>query len=208
MVVSFSEKATLAHEQRLVIPGRHSWQQFKTMQVWANEIPGLRVSYLDGYIELMTTGKVHERIKKFIAILLEAYFFEKGIKFFPAGNATCEAEERGASFDPDESYCLGEDKEYPDLGIEVTLTSGGIQKLEKYKRFKVREVWFWQDNHISVHVLRDAEEARQIRYEQVTKSEVLPQLNLALLEQCVQISDVFEARNLFLQGLNKSAKPK
>jgi len=197
MVVSFVEKATLADEQRLVVPGRHSWQQFKIMQSWIDEIPGLRVSYLDGYIELMTTGKAHERIKKFIAILLEIYFFEIGIKFFPAGNATCEAEERGASFAPDESYCLGEDKEYLDLGIEVVLTSGGIRKLEKYKRFKVREVWFWQKNRIVVHVLRDAEEPRQIRYEQVATSEVLPQLDLALLERCVQISDVFEARKLF-----------
>ncbi|NET54816.1 MAG: hypothetical protein F6K47_00985 [Symploca sp. SIO2E6] len=56
---------------------------------------------------------------------------------------------------------------------------------------------------ILVHVLRDAEEPRQIRYEQVATSEVLPQLDLALLERCVQISDVFEARKLFLQGLNE-----
>ncbi|NEP60330.1 MAG: hypothetical protein F6K31_25560 [Symploca sp. SIO2G7] len=90
--------------------------------------------------------------------------------------------------DKDKSYCLGEDKEYPELGIEVAVTSGDIRKLEKYKRFKVREVWFWQENQISVYVLRDAEKPRQIRYEQVAKSEVLPQLDLALLERCVQIS--------------------
>ena len=203
MVLSIVEKATLANEQHFVVPGCHSWQQFKAMQIWVDEIPGLRVTYLDGYIELVTTGKAHERIKKFIAILLELYFFEMGIKFFPAGNATCEAEERGASFAPDESYCIGEDKEYPDLGIEVVLTSGGIRKLEKYKRFKVGEVWFWQENRISVHVLRDVEKPKHIKYEQVAKSELLPQLDLELLERCVQMLDIFEARNSFLKGLRE-----
>ncbi|HBB36187.1 MAG TPA: hypothetical protein DDZ80_13260 [Cyanobacteria bacterium UBA8803] len=200
MVVPAIEQERIADEQRLVLPGRHSWQQFQAMQAWAEDIPGLRIIYLDGCIELMTTGKAHEQIKKFIAILLEAYFFEMGIKFVPAGNATCEAQDRGASFAPDESYCIGEDQEYPDLGIEVILTSGGIGKLEKYKRFKVREVWFWQKKQISVHVLRDPEDAEKIRYEQVAKSELLPKLDLALLEKCIQIPDVSEARAAFLKG--------
>ena len=194
---------TLTNEQRFIVPGCHSWQQFKIVQIWANEIPGLRIAYLDGCIEFMTTGKEHERIKKLVAILLELYFFERDIPFFPAGNATCEAEERGASFAPDESYCIGEDRDYPDLGIEIALTSGGIQKLEKYQRFKVREVWFWENDRISVYVLRDAEEVTRIRYERSPKSEILPQLDLILLERCVRMSNILEARNKFLGSLTR-----
>ena len=201
MVIQALQTTTSTEGQRLVVPGCHTWEQFKAMQAWAENISGLRITYLDGYIELMTTGKPHELIKKLIAILLETYFFELGIKFVPAGNATCEAEERGASFNPDESYCIGTDKEYPDLGIEVVFTSGGISKLEKYKRFKVREVWFWQDNQISVHVLRDADNPERIRYEQVSQSELLPALDLALLVQCIAMTDIFEARAAFLAGL-------
>ncbi len=58
-----------------MVPACHSWQQFKAMQTWADGIPGLRITFLDGWIELVTTGKAHERIKKFMAILLELYFF-------------------------------------------------------------------------------------------------------------------------------------
>ena len=195
--------STPTNEQQFIVPGRHSWQQFKTMQNWAIAIPGLRIAYLDGYIEFMTTGKENERIKKLIAILLELYLFELGIVFFPAGNATCEAEERGASFAPDESYCLGEDKDYPDLGIEIVLTSGGVQKLEKYRRFNVREVWFWDKERVSVYVLRDAEKIAGGRYERSPRSELLPQLDLELLKQCVGMANIMEARNEFLAGLRK-----
>ena len=44
---------------------------------------------------------------------------------FPADllSATLRAKEKGASFEPDESYYIGEKKENPDLAIEVNITS-------------------------------------------------------------------------------------
>jgi len=203
MVMQAIEAKTSTQEQRLVVPGRHTWEQFKTMQAWADRIPGLQITYLDGYIELMTTGEDHEIFKKLIAILLETYFFEQGIRFIPVGNATREAEEHGASFEPDESYYIGNKKAHPDLAIEIVMASGGIGKLEKYKRFKVREVWFWQNNQIAVHALRDADNPEHIHYEQVSQSELLPALDLALFVQCIAITDVFEARATFLSRLRQ-----
>ena len=215
MVISVTEvhvpQEHAVGEQRLTLPGTHSWQEYIAMQTWASEIPGLKLSYLDGIVELMTTSKLHERIKKFIAILLELYFFEAGIRFFPAGNATCEAEEKGTSFEPDESYCVGEDKAYPDLAVEVVLTSGNVEKLEKYKRFRVKEVWFWKEDRIAVYALRtedsdqsSSEGGQHLFYEEVSHSEILPDLDFNLLERCVGLTDIFEARTVFLQGLQES----
>ncbi|MDJ1184800.1 Uma2 family endonuclease [Roseofilum casamattae] len=185
---------TSIDDQQFLIPGCHSWQQFQTLQRWVETIPGLRVSYVDGYIQFMTTSKKRERIKKLIAILLEAYFFEMEIPFFPAGNTTCEAEERDASFSPDESYCLEEDKDYPDLAIEVALTSGGVEKMEKYRRFEIPEVWLWQNDRLLVYVLRSDFSG----YDRVQDSKLLPNLNVSLLEECLQITDVLSARRKFL----------
>ncbi|MEG4506483.1 Uma2 family endonuclease [Microcoleus sp. F6_B4] len=36
-------------------------------------------------------------------------------------------------------------KAIPDLAIEVVFTSGGIDKLQLYKRLGIPEVWFWED---------------------------------------------------------------
>ena len=53
-----------------------------------------------------------------------------------------------AGAEPDKSWCIGQEKEFPDLVLEIALTSGGINKLEIYRRFKVPEVWFWRRNKL------------------------------------------------------------
>jgi len=37
---------------------------------------------------------------------------------------------------------------------EVVWTSGGIDKLEIYRRLGVGEVWRWKDSRIEIHVLQ------------------------------------------------------
>ncbi|MFM7441450.1 MAG: Uma2 family endonuclease, partial [Snowella sp.] len=122
----------LTENQCFVLPGRYSWENFKAIQGVMERQSGLRMTYLDGVIELMTLGEYHESIKTLIGFLIEYYLFTQGIEFFPVGSATRESKEKSVSFEPDESYYLGEKKEHPDLAIEVNITSGSPQKLEKY----------------------------------------------------------------------------
>ena len=195
MTTQFIEKITSIKEQRFVLPGCHSWQEFKAIQALMAEIPGLRISYLDGCVELMTIGEPHENIKSVLAILLEVYFFEMQINFIPVGSATREDETKGASFEPDESYYIGKKKEHPDLAIEVVITSGGINKLERYKRFNITEVWFWENNQLSLYQLREN------NYESISRSTLLPNLDLDLLVRCVLMPSILEARIEFLNGI-------
>jgi Uma2 family endonuclease len=71
----------LTENQRFVLPGRHSWQDFKAIQGVMEQQSGLRMAYLDGVIEFMTLGEYHETIKSMIAILLGIYFWQQGIQF-------------------------------------------------------------------------------------------------------------------------------
>ncbi len=180
--------------QQFTLPGCYDWQQFKTMQSLIEQQSRVKVSYLDGVIELMTLGEEHESIKSVIAILLGIYFWQKGIEFIPVGSATRESEVRGVSFEPDESYYIGEKKENPDLGIEVNITSGSVKKLEKYKRFRIQEVWMWQENKFSLYTLENNE------YKQIFQSKLLPDLNFKLLEDCILMPSKLEAINTFTQG--------
>ena len=75
--------------------------------------------------------------------MLEIYFQEKRIRYFPLGSTTFRKQAKIGGVEPDESYCLGIEKEVPDFAIEVVVTSGGIDKLEVYKRLGVTEVWFF-----------------------------------------------------------------
>ncbi|MEG4444304.1 Uma2 family endonuclease [Microcoleus sp. AT9_B5] len=187
------EIGTLA-EQRLILPGYYTWEQFEAIESLMADSPGLRITYLDGWIEFMTVGEEHESFKKALAILLEAYFFELGIEFFPVGSATRRDRARDVSFEPDESYYIGSRKEHPDLAVEVTITSGSTNKLAKYLRLRIPEVWFWENNQLAVYRLR------QDDYEQISRSELLPELDLALLVRCVLMPSIIEARTEFIQG--------
>ena len=194
MSITLSKSTHIELEQKLLLPRIYSWQEFEVLENLL-ATGGFRVTFLDGWIELMTVGEPHELIKKSLAILLEAYFIIQGIEFVPVGNATRRGEEKGTSFEPDESYYFGEKKANPDLAIEVILTSGSLEKLEKYRRFEIPEVWLWENNQLQVYALISSE------YHLVPRSQLLPDLDLELLVSCVQMSSRLEAMRAFSNGL-------
>jgi len=195
MTITLSVRSHTDQEQRLTMPRNYDWQQFEALEALLAESTGLRITYLDGAIELMTVGEPHELIKKSLAMLLEADFIEIGIEFIPVGNATRRSEAKGVSFEPDESYYLHEKKANPDLAIEVILTSGNLQKLEKYRRFQIPEVWLWENAQLKVYAL--VNEA----YQEMDRSQLLPELDLALLVRCVQMPSRLEAIRVFRDGV-------
>jgi Uma2 family endonuclease len=157
---------------------------------------GARLTYLDGYLEIMTPlSDAHEEPKKTLGQLLEIYMRVKNIRFYARGSTTIGTKELGARKEPDESYCLGTRKPVPDLAIEVIVTSGGIDTLEIYRRVGVSEVWFWQDGVISVYCLRST------GYDLVSKSELLPELDLRSLEFYSRMADQYDAVNDFMRSL-------
>jgi Uma2 family endonuclease len=95
------------------------------------------------------------------------------------------------------SFELGQDRERPDLAIEVAVTSGGIDKLEAYKRLKIPEVWFWQKGRLLLYALR------QEGYEAIAQSEVLPGLDLALLVRCIALPNHVQAVREFRQEIQR-----
>ena len=180
------------------LPSHYSWQQFLEIEMWLAGTTGLRITYLDGNIELMTLGETHESIKGILRFLLEVYFVEKGIRFFPVGSATRRDETNSVSFEPDESYYLGEKKSYPDLAIEIIIASGNLNKLEKYRRFAIPEVWFWQNNQLFLYHWQES------GYVQIYRSELLPDLDVDLLLKCLQMPNILEARLELLKGISQS----
>lgn len=157
---------------------------------------GARLTYLDGCVEMIAPlSEAHEDPKKTVAQLVELYMRLKGIRFYARGSRTIGMKELGARKEPDESYCLGNSKPIPDLAIEITVTSGGIDVLEIYRRIGVREVWFWEDGVISVYCLRAN------GYELVSKSELLPELDLRSLEFHSRLADQFDAVNAFMRTI-------
>jgi Uma2 family endonuclease len=154
-----------------------SWDQYEAMVTAVGSRPRLRMTYLEGLLEIMTISAEHEMLKKMIARLIEPYALEKEIDLFSCGSATYRSAAAARGLEPDESYCVDTRKEFPDFAIEVVLTSGGLDKLKVYQGLGVAEVWFWQNGTLVVQRL----EADGDAYAPVSRSVLLPDLDLELL---------------------------
>ncbi|MGD1851091.1 MAG: Uma2 family endonuclease [Cyanophyceae cyanobacterium] len=177
--------------QPFVLPGRYSWSDFQTLDSIIRQDSKLHITYLDGVIELMPLGEEHESISRMLGILIALYLVKENIDFTVVGSATRASEEKSVSFEPDESYYLGEKKEHPDLAIEVNITSGGPKKLEKYKRLEIQEVWMWSNKKITIFTLENE------RYSAITRSQLLPDLDIKRLESSTLLTSQREAINQF-----------
>lgn len=190
-------------EERYLADGV-SWQAYEAVLAKLGDRAGYRVSYLDGVLEIMAPSRRHENGKKHIATLLEIYFVATNTEYFPMGSTTLRLEAQEAGVEPDESYCLGVDKEFPDLAIEVVVTSGGLNRLAIYRRLGVQEVWFWQQERFTLYHLHEAQPVRFPEthgYETVPRSELLPALDIDLLTACVRQSHPLAAAQTFRAGL-------
>ena len=180
-----------------------SWAQYEALLADLGDVSHYRVSYLDGVLEIVSPSHRHEVGKSRIGNLLAIYFVETDTEYFPTGSTTFRKQEGQTGTEPDESYCIGTDKEFPDLAIEVVVTSGGINRLELYRRLGVREVWFWQNNQFSIYHLREdvpVQFAQTFGYEAINHSEVLPDLDINLLTDCVRNPNPLAAAKEFRQG--------
>ena len=173
-----------------------SWEQFEAIESAFKDIGGVKFFYLDRILQLMTVSPEHEIIKKTLCMLLEAYMRATGIRFYGKGGPTLGNRELGGRKEPDDSYDIATQKTGPDIAIEVVITSGGIDTLEFYKRLGVREVWFWQNNQLSLYFLRGE------NYEQISRSTFIPELDLELLLRCANMPDQYDAVTALLQQIS------
>ena len=136
--------------------------------------------YLEGTLEIMSPSPEQEVDKTSIARLIEIYALERDIDLTGYGSTTFRkpAQERG--LEPDECYCFGQLKEFPDIALEVIVSSGGIDKLSIYQGLAVPEVWFWRNQQFSIYRLRNQ------GYEAIERSEFLPDLDFSVLAQFVK----------------------
>ena len=165
------------HEDHFVVLHDVTWADYQRLVEVRGDRSAPRITYLEGRVEIMSPSREHESIKSIVGRLVEAFCLERGIEFSTYGSWTLQDEsaERGA--EPDECYVFGDEAEptRPHLAIEIVWTSGGLNKLDVYRKLGVREIWYWRRGRLTPFVLREES------YEERTASEVLPGIDLELL---------------------------
>ncbi len=173
-LIDRQELRSIDSDQILIMNGV-SWQVYEGLLESLQDSPEFRVMYLEGTLKIMSSSRRHESDKKRIALLLETYFLEMGVDFYPLGSTTFREQSVARGIEPDECYCIDSEESVPDIAIEVVVTSGGISSLEIYQGLKVPEVWFWQKGSFSLYSLQEN------NYQEVKHSQFLPELDFELL---------------------------
>ncbi len=162
----------LTLEQIIVQPGQQlllkniSWQQFETILEELGESRAARLSYSNGWLEIMVPLPEHEKDKEIIGELARILLDELGIDFEPLGSTTFKSERMTQAVEPDacfyiENYqaVIGKTRidltvdSPPDLAIEIDITSR--TQFENYQRLGVPELWRWTRRGLQINLLRE-----------------------------------------------------
>jgi Uma2 family endonuclease len=158
----------------------------------------VRLTYLEGLLEIMTTSKRHEVTKAVLARLIELFCLERDIPLFSYGHATYRDEVRKRGLEPDTWYTRGP-REFPpaDIAIEVIVSNPLLNKLEAYRGLGVREVWIYKYKRRVFELFS----LRGEHYEPIDKSEVIPELDFGRILHYLQEPDQHAALKAFRDEL-------
>jgi len=186
-------------DQRMVIRGV-SWKDYVILRE-ALDTPGLRMTYCEGVLELMSPSRNHELWKKTSARLIELYAFLGRLPLVGYGSTTFRSEAKERGVEPDECWRVGtqmRDGEIPDIALEVIYASPLLDKLYVYDGLQVPEVWLFKD--VAFHIFRRRVEGG---YEPVERSAFLPELDLSLVARFVTREDQDVALHEFAAAVSK-----
>jgi Uma2 family endonuclease len=182
----------IAAEQRMLIHGV-GWKDYVLLRE-ALDTPGLRMTYCEGMLELMSPSFGHEFDKKSIARLVELYGFLRRLRLNGYGSTTFRREAKQRGCEPDECYCVGRamtEGEFPDIVLEVIHTSPLLDKLHVYAGLGVPEVWLFRNGAFEVHRLAGD------HYDSIERSQFLPELDLSLIARLAACPDQQDALDEF-----------
>jgi Uma2 family endonuclease len=181
-----------AGEQRLVLSSV-SWATYVMLRDSLDHT-NVRMTYLEGVLEIMSPSKRHEIEKKQIARFLELFCLERDIPLFAYGSTTWRSEPKARGLEADECYSRGE-RDLPEIAIEVIVSHGSVDKLEVYRGLGIREVWLFEAGDCMVLSLRDS------GYGKIPASEVFPEVDLLQIVQYAMRPDQHAALRAFRDEL-------
>jgi Uma2 family endonuclease len=189
-------------EQRVLLHNV-SWQTYEALLGEVNS-RGVRLTYDDGSLEIMTVSHGHESYARLIGRFIESLTEELNIPVHSGGSTTFKREAKKRGLEPDECYWIENElpmrgkKEFdidsdppPDLAIEVELSRSALNRMAIYATLGVQEVWRFDTEELTVWHLRG-----DGRYLQADRSRTFPLLPLAEVVRFVRASDAQDETTL------------
>jgi Uma2 family endonuclease len=198
-------------QQIIVNPGQQmllkdiSWQKLENILEEMGERRTARISYSDGWLEIMVPLPEHEKDKELLGDLVKILLEILQIDFEPFGSTTLKNERMRQAVEPDTSFyiqnqaaVIGKNRidlnidPPPDLAIEIDITSR--TRFENYEILGVPELWRYQQQGLEIFLLQ---EGKYIKSQSSPNFPNIPIIELVneYVRQCLTIGRSQAMRN-------------
>ena len=188
-----------------------SWEAYEDLLTRVGEASGLRISYDEGTMQVMTLSTEHENYGEFIGGMLRLLSLRLRINIRFFGSATIRKQHRRKGKEPDGCFYVQtaaligkrmkldfEKDPPPNVAVEIDIHHESRDQFAIYAGLGVPEVWRYDGKQLTIHLLRGN------RYVKQSASQALPMLTSAVLTEFLarlRQDDEFQAMLAFEEWL-------
>lgn len=160
-----------------------SWEEYEELLAQVGEASGLRISYDNGTLQIMTTSPEHEKYAWFIGRLVSTLSLRLGINILFFGSTTIKKRKPLKGKEPDGCFYVQtagiignrmhldfEVDPPPDIAVEVDIHHDSRPKFPIYSALGIPEIWRFDGKKLTIYLLD------QDRYRESETSLALPML--------------------------------
>ena len=167
-----------------------SWEEYEDLLEQVREANGLRISYDDGTLHVMTLSPTHENYARFIETLIAIIRLRLRINIRSFGSTTMRKRKQRKGNEPDASFyvqtaaALGNRMEInfetdppPDVAVEIDVHHDSLGKLPIYAGLGIPELWRYDEIQMTICHLQEGQ------YVKASASRALPMLTSQILTE-------------------------
>jgi len=174
--------------ERPLILSHVTWDEYEDLLKQVGEPAGLRISYNDGRLQIMSLSAEHEKYVRFLEKMIAAMSLRLNLVILSFGSATMKKQKRDKGNEPDACFyvqsapLIGNRIQLdfavdppPDIAVEVNVHHASDDKFSIYAGLGVGEVWLFDRQKLTIHLLQ------QGQYVEAEASRALPMLSSRVL---------------------------
>lgn len=172
-----------------------SWDEYEELLDAVGEASGLRISYSDGTLQIMTLSQQHEQYSMLLQRIVSLLSSSRRIRILFYGSTTIRKKKKQKGVEPDGCFyvqnarLVGTKDEIdfntdppPDIVVEIDLHHDSISKFPIYAALGVPELWRFYEDSLTIYRLEGEQ------YQPSEASQALPLLTGSLLTQFLRRS--------------------
>ena len=167
-----------------------SWDDYEELLEAVGEARGLRISYDEGTLQVMTLSSRHERYTWLIGQLVGVLSMRRRIRVLYYGSSTMKKQRKQKGVEPDACFyvqnaqLVGTKDEIdfstdppPDIAVEIDLHRDSISKFSIYAGLGVPEIWRYDGDSLTIYHLQKGQ------YQPSEASQALPLITGTVLTE-------------------------